>query len=197
MINGPDKRRRSIRLTGYDYSAPGAFFVTLCADRRRCLFGKVDADGVALNALGRIAAQEWLRSAAVREEIDLDAFVVMPNHVHGIVVIKHDIYGNNVGATGQSPLQQPDCPPRGPVCRSLASFIVGYKGAVTKRINALRGTPGLPAWQRNYYERILRNDDELNRARFYIEDNPARWADDRYNPDRRPRRDPVKTPVLQ
>jgi len=67
----------------------------------------------------------------------------------------------------------------------LASFIVGYKGAVTRRINALRETPGAPVWQRNYYERVLRNDDELNRARFYIQENPARWVDDDYNPVRK------------
>ncbi|NIT37361.1 MAG: hypothetical protein GTN49_12840 [candidate division Zixibacteria bacterium] len=185
MVYNPEKRRRSIRLTGYDYAAPGAYFVTICTHGRECTFGKVSPGGeVVLNSIGKIAFEGWRLSTSLREELDLDAFVVMPNHVHGIVAIKHDIYGNNVGATGRSPSQQSDYPPRGPARRSLASFVVGYKGAVTRRINALRKTPGAPVWQRNYYERVLRNDDELNRARFYIQENPARWADDDYNPAR-------------
>jgi putative transposase len=183
MTNNTDKRRHSIRLPGYDYSATGAYFVTICTHRRECRFGRISAAGnVTLNHYGLITFDEWRYSAAMREEIDLDAFVVMPNHVHGIVVIRYDICGNNVGATGQSPLQEPEYPPRGPAGRSLASFIVGYKGAVTRRINALRKSPGAPVWQRNYYERILRNEEELNRARFYIRENPARWADDDYYP---------------
>ncbi len=186
MTNNPEKRRRSIRLTGYDYSGPGAYFITICTQGRECRFGAVSSGGsVALNPSGRIAFEEWRRSTAVREEIEPDAFVVMPNHVHGVVLIRYDISGNNVGATGQSPLQRPDCPPRGPARRSLASFVVGYKGAVTRRINALRKTPGAPVWQRNYYERILRYEDELNQARFYIQENPARWAEDDYNPARK------------
>jgi putative transposase len=177
MTNNIDKRRHSIRLTDYDYSAAG---------------------NVTLNQYGRIALDEWRFSAAMREEIDLDAFVVMPNHVHGIVVIKHDIYGNNVGATGQSPLQQPDYPQRGPARHSLASFIVGYKGAVTRRINALRKSADAPVWQRNYYERILRNDDELSRASFYIQENPARWADDDYYPAREAKiKDNADSPVFR
>ncbi len=183
MVNKPGKRRRSIRLTDFDYATPGVYFVTICTHGRECILGEISNGGaLTLNPCGRAAFDEWCSSAAMREELDLDAFVVMPNHVHGVVVIRYDIHRNNVGATGQSPLQQPDYLPRGPARRSLASFIVGYKGAVTRRINALRKTPGASVWQRNYYERILRNDDELNRARFYIQENPARWADDDYNP---------------
>ncbi len=183
MKNDPEKRRRSIRFAGYYYMAPGAYFVTLCTQGRKCTFGKVLLEGeVVLNSFGEIASEEWRRSMGLRAEVDSDAFVVMPNHIHGVVVIKHDLSGNNVGATGQSPLQRPDYPPRGPARRSLASFIVGYKGAVTRRINALRKTPRTPVWRRNYYERVLRDGDELNRARFYIQENPARWADDDYNP---------------
>ncbi len=186
-------RRRSIRLPRFDYAAPGAYFVTLCISGRRCILGKVNSNGtVSLNPLGEAAAAEWRRSAALRDEIELDAFVVMPNHVHGVVVIKPDLSGDDVGATGQSPLQQPDYPPRGPARRSLTSFVVGYKGAVTRRVNAIRKTPGAPVWQRNYYERIIRDDDELARARFYVQENPARWRDDDYNPATRcERRDNV------
>ncbi len=198
MKNNPEKRRRSIRLTGYNYMAPGAYFVTLCTQGGKCTFGKVSPEGkVTLNSFGGIASEEWRRSMGLRAEVDLDAFVVMPNHIHGVVVIKHDLSGNSVGGTGQSPQQRPDYPPRGPVRRSLASFIVGYKGAVTRRINALRKTPRALVWQRNYYERVLRDGDELKRARFYIRENPARWADDDYNPAAGPARAEAATAVFR
>jgi putative transposase len=169
-------RRRSIRLPGCDYSHPGAYFVTLCTYGRDCLFGNVNGGAVRLNDYGLVARDEWLRSAAARAEIELDAFVVMPNHIHGIVVIADDV----VGATGRSPLHYTDDRPRGPTKRSLASFICGYKPAVTRRINQMRDTPGARVWQRNYYERVIRDDDELARARGYVADNPGRWAYDDY-----------------
>jgi REP element-mobilizing transposase RayT len=177
--------RRSIRLPGYDYSSAGAYFVTLCTYGRDCLFGAVDGGTVRLNDYGLVARDEWLRTGEVRAEIELDAFVVMPNHIHGIVLITDDVGAKTVGApaagatgvgaTGRSPLR-----PRGPAKRSLASFICGYKPAVTRRINLLRNTPGARVWQRNYYERIIRDDDEAWRARAYINENPARWAEDDY-----------------
>jgi putative transposase len=112
-----EKRRRSIRLTGYDYTEPGAYFITICTRGRICTFGKILPVGEAtVNSFGEIASEGWSRSATVREEVDLDAFVVMPNHVHGVVVIKYDIAGNNVGATGPvgaqglAPLQHPPPP---------------------------------------------------------------------------------------
>ena len=180
----PDKhRRRSIRLKGHDYTQPGAYFVTICTHERRHLFGRV-VDGVMqLNAFGEIVREEWFRSAEIRREIELypEEFVVMPNHIHGIVWIVE--YGGTndsqdiVGATGRSPLQ-----PRGPAPRSLASFIAGFKSAVTKRINHVRGTPGAPVWQRNYWEHVIRTERVLNAIRQYIHDNPPRWSFDRYNP---------------
>jgi len=168
--------RRSIRLPGCDYSHPGAYFVTVCTYGRDCLFGAGEAGTVRLNEYGLVARYEWLRSAGVRDEIELDAFVVMPNHIHGIVVVTDA----TVGATGRSPLHKTDGRPRGPAKRSLASFICGYKPAVTRRINQLRDTRGARVWQRNYYERVIRDDDELAQARGYIIDNPGRWADDDY-----------------
>ena len=164
--------RRSIRLRGYDYRQTGAYFVTICAQSRECLFGDVIDRQVRENEIGAAARDEWLRSADIRREIGLDAFVVMPNHLHGIVVIRH------VGAHGRAPL--PPTTNRPP--RSLGSFVAGFKSAATRRINTIRGTPGLPVWQRNYYERIVRDDRELDAIRRYIEENPARWAEDPENP---------------
>jgi REP element-mobilizing transposase RayT len=189
-------RRRSIRLKGYDYTQPGAYFVTVCTQDRACLLGEVVDDQMRLNDIGRIVLEEWFRSSKIRKEIELcsDEFVVMPNHIHGIVwIVKHDDAGtinagmSDVGATGRSPLQTPggrssQHRPCGPTPRSLASFVAGFKSVATKRINEYRGTPVAVVWQRGFYEHIIRNEESLNRIRQYILDNPMRWAFDRENP---------------
>lgn len=143
----PDKHhRRSIRLRGYDYAQTGAYFVTICTYQRECLFGDVRGGRMECNAHAQIVHEEWAQSAQLRREITVDAFVVMPNHVHGIVIIDaNNRTSPSVGATGRSPLQKP-----GPAPKSLGSFIAGFKAATTKRINQRRGTPGMPLWQRNY-----------------------------------------------
>jgi REP element-mobilizing transposase RayT len=151
MPYDPDKRRRrSIRLKDYDYSQAGAYFVTMCTYKKECGFGNVVNGEMMLNEFGKAVAEEWNRSAEIRHEVELDAFVVMPNHIHGIVVIVESY----VGAQGLAPLQQTQ---RGCVSlqrkpRSLSTFIWGFKSAVTRRINDLRGTPYAPLWQRNYLE---------------------------------------------
>ena len=185
--------RRSIRLKEYDYGEPGSYFVTICAYRHAYLFGTVRRGIMCANAYGRIVEQEWLASPAIRDEVEIDAFVVMPNHVHGIIWIKtanlagapgataHDATPRggsprHVGAHGRAPLRKVGSAPYRPP-RSLGSFVAGFKSACTKRINVARGSPGVPVWQRNYYERVLRNEDELNAARQYIIDNPTLWED--------------------
>ena len=167
--------RRSIRLRGYDYAQSGAYFVTIVTYQRECAFGRIMAGQMRVNEIGAVVREEWLRSAEIRGEIALGEYVIMPNHVHGIVIIR------DVGAHGHAPLpvrtrQRP--------ARSLGSFVAGYKAAATRRINAIRGTPGHRVWQRNYYERVIRGDAELNRIRQYIIDNPIHWEQDPENPDR-------------
>lgn len=183
MRYDPEKHaRRSIRLSGYDYAQPGAYFVTMCTYQRECLFGEITDGGMRLNEYGQIVYDAWHRSEAIRREIELDAFVVMPNHIHGIIITR------DVGTDGIRP---PDrvhsrapLPPtkyqRKP--RSLGSFIAGFKSATTKYINAIRDTPGLPVWQRNYYERVTRDEEELTCIRQYIADNPMQWEMDLENP---------------
>jgi REP element-mobilizing transposase RayT len=129
------------------------------------LFGDVVEGEMRLNDRGKIVAQEWYLSASIRGEITLDAFVVMPNHIHGVVFLKQ----SDVGATGRSP-------------SGLGTFVGGFKSATTKRMNELRRTPGAPVWQRNYYEHVVRDEHSLNRIREYIAGNPARWDVDRENP---------------
>lgn len=127
--------------------------------------------------------EEWLRSNDIRKELETDEFVVMPNHIHGIVFIQQT--APIVGATGGSPGVGTETAPvraTGPAKRSLGSFVGGFKASVSTRINAIRATPGHAVWQRNFYERIVRDEDELNRIRQYVIDNPAAWPDDKHNP---------------
>jgi REP element-mobilizing transposase RayT len=142
----------------------GAYFVTVCTRDREPLFGEIVDGAMRLNEYGQVVHREWIRSAEIRDEIDLDAFVVMPNHLHGIVVIQDGgttFRSAGVGAHGRAPLREspsqrhPESPHRPP--RSLGSLIAGFKSAAAKRINAMRGTPGMPVWQRNL-PREITND---------------------------------------
>ena len=198
MKYNPHKHhRRSIRLKGYDYSAAGAYFITICAFQRQCLFGQVVNGEIQLNEFGQMVAEEWLHSKEIRQEIDFDAWVIMPNHLHGIVLIESidpvgangclpsefDGEGANHHLPSSSPLRHDPhrlVPPMRP--RSLASFIAGFKSATTKRINTLRNAAGTPVWQRNYYDHIIRNERSLQHMRHYIKNNPLTWADDQLHP---------------
>jgi len=169
--------RRSIRLQNYDYSQPGAYFVTICAHERADLFGEIAHGEMQLNALGRVAAECWDAIPAHFPDVELDAYCMMPNHFHGIVVIT-----DPVGATHASPL--PNDRSAGPPRRSLGAIVGSFKSVATKRIRELQHAPALVVWQRNYYEHVIRSDSELNKFRNYIADNPLRWGDDENNPAR-------------
>ncbi|MCA9774859.1 MAG: hypothetical protein KC466_20730, partial [Myxococcales bacterium] len=136
--------RRSIRLQAYNYTSAGAYFITVCSHVRQLLLGEVTADGMRLNQLGRIVAAEWARSADIRAEIQVDEFVVMPNHLHGIIFL------NPVNQDLRVPLETttkaPDAENRQASLQrgSLGAFVAGFKSSATRRINAARGTPGVP-----------------------------------------------------
>jgi REP element-mobilizing transposase RayT len=178
--------RRSIRLKGYDYTRAGAYFVTLVAQGRECLFGEIAADAMALNEYGQIVAETWEWLAAQYPYVELDEWIVMPNHLHGMIVIMDDIEAAQpvgairVGAIRESPLPEGKAPAQ--KRKPLGRLVGAFKTVSAKRINGLRGTPGVPVWQRNYYERIIRNERELDATRRYIIQNPLRWALDRENP---------------
>ncbi len=182
-MNEDTSHRHSIRLPEYDYAQEGAYFVTVCARRRECAFGELVGEQVSLNECGRIVEEEWRRTEMVRAGVELDAYVVMPNHFHGIVVL-------TVGATrwvapiGHGERATHRVAPTGPVPRSLGALLGQFKSLVTKRVNVLRGTPGTPLWQRNYYEHVVRDEKELEALRQYIEGNPLQWMMDRENPNR-------------
>ncbi len=170
--------RRSIRLKGHDYASAGAYFVTMVTHGKRCLFGEVVGGVMRLNVAGRIVAEEWLRSAQVRSEVTMDAFVVMPNHIHGIVVIDRPT------PTSLLPADLAIATAAGPRSRSIGALVAGFKAAASRRIHACRGGSGPLVWQRNYYEHIVRDEVGLGRIRQYIADNPARWRTKRPRPDR-------------
>lgn len=182
--------RESYRLEGYDYSNEGAYFVTLVAYEHQYIFGKVAFGVVLLTEFGQITHDEWFKSSKVRSEIVLyeDEFIVMPNHVHGIVWIdpcggqENGIKKSSqplVRATGRLPIHNAERNEPGPRSKSLSAFIAGYKSAVTKRINQLRRTPGQPIWMRNFHDRVIRNERELLAIREYIQSNPLKWELDR------------------
>jgi len=166
--------RRSIRLQGYDYAQNGAYFVTICVQHRECLFGEIVDDELRLNDAGRMVKRWWVELGNKFPSVEMDEFVVMPNHFHGIIVI--------VGADLRVRPDSAD------LCvRPIPEIIQWFKTMTTNEY--IRGVkqygwalfPG-QLWQRNYYERVIRNEEELRRVRQYITDNPAQWAHDRENP---------------
>ncbi|MCZ7540244.1 MAG: transposase [Anaerolineae bacterium] len=176
--------RRSLRLRGHDYAEAGAYFITICAERRACLLSTIAGGEVQLSAAGEIVQEEWLRTADIRPRVRLDVFVIMPNHLHAILEIA-ETRELPVGAYCNTPLREPpgvrSLPLRSP-SQTLGAIIRGFKSATTRRVNALRRTPGARFWQRNYYEHIIRDEADLARLREYIACNAGRWAEDEENP---------------
>ncbi len=186
--------RRSLRLRGYDYSQAGAYFVTICADERMCLFGSVVGARMQLSEWGSIVQAHWHDLSSRYPSIDLDAFVVMPDHIHGIIVLNdHPAHttvpiGNGHpthttvpdGRDGACPIRPPTLNPVRPP--TLSEIIGAYKSLSTRAINAQRGTPGARIWQRGFYEHVIRNEVALAKIREYIGNNPMQWALDHGNP---------------
>jgi putative transposase len=151
--------RCSPRLKDYDYAQEGAYFVTICTYLREWRFGDIVESKLQLNGCGQIAAQQWVELSTHYPTIELDAFIVMPNHVHGIVVIQK-----------RADFKSAPTP--------LSEIIRGYKGLVTRRINECRRTPGEIVWQRSYHDHIIRSESALNYIRHYVATNPERWQYD-------------------
>ncbi len=202
------RSRKSIRLHNYDYTQPGAYFITLCINQRECLLGEIRDAKMQTNVIGDLITQTWHSLPQRFSAITLDAFVVMPNHVHGIICIAggtncrgaacrafHEI-GTvpNKGAASSAPTVARIDFRRGAACcapntpnttaptPSLADIIRAFKSISAIATNRLLQREGQPLWQRNYYERIIRNEEEWNRIREYIANNPAQWDEDDENP---------------
>lgn len=179
--NADIQHRRSIRLKKYDYRSKGVYFVTICAQEKRCLFGEIVDDKMTLSEAGRVMENAWNELPRRFNHIELDTHVIMPNHIHGIIpIVGAPLVGaRNRAGTRPAPTPAP----------SLGDIVGAFKSITTNEyINGVKqhGWPPFPGklWQRNYYEHIVRNDDELNAVREYIVGNPLKWAMDRENPNR-------------
>jgi putative transposase len=174
--------RRSIRLKGYDYTQSGAYYITIVTYQRQHLFGEVVDSDMRLNELGQIAYNEWFKTAILRPYVELfeDEFVVMPNHVHGIIWIQNNIVG---ARRRRTPTEHGDNIERfgKPVSNSIPTITRAYKSAVTYAVNGLQNQRGAALWQRNYYEHIIRDEKDLQAKRNYILGNPMKWEDDDEN----------------
>ena len=175
-LNPQKHHRRSIRLPDYDYSQPGAYFITIVTRGRECLFGDIEHCEMKLNDAGQIVWDVWKSLPSRYPQIGLGTAQVMPDHFHGIVNIHQSAIP--VGAIHESPL--PEWHDRR---RMTLPLVVGYfKMNTAKRINQIHGSEGIPVWQRNYYEHIIRNEAEYNRIHIYIAANPTNWGTDDEHP---------------
>jgi putative transposase len=195
-------QRRSIRLEGYDYRSEGGYFVTIVTNEMKPLFGEIYDGKMRLNENGQIVKEEWFKTPEIRPQVELleDEFVVMPNHIHGIIwifekddtsAIKPDSPGTGTARRARTinhfniPSEIENPTPfkmqfSKPISNSLSTIVGAYKSAVTKRINRLRGTPGITIWHRNFYEHIICTDKEYENIVNYIYFNPENWGSKDY-----------------
>jgi REP element-mobilizing transposase RayT len=183
-FKGDIQGRRSIRLKGFDYTKQGTYFVTICTNDRNCIFGDIAEGRMVLNENGNIADYYWREIPKHFSNVALDKYVVMPDHVHGIIVIKPNdapVVGarqclapttwQHLDHAAESRFQHPDR-------KSLSSIIGSFKSIVSKSLNETFNIRGESIWQRNFYERIIKSQNELCTVRNYILCNPQNWKSD-------------------
>jgi REP element-mobilizing transposase RayT len=186
-----DKYRiESNRLQTWDYSSSGYYYLTICTKNKKYLFGNVIDLKMELSVEGKIALQEWEKSFMIRKELLCDKYVIMPNHIHAIVIIQKPLIPvETQGIASQSKTQNiasksethnhvslPKQLMRKP--KSISSFVGAYKAAVSKRINEIHKLMSETIWQQSFYDHIIRNEDSLHKIREYIVNNPINWQTD-------------------
>jgi putative transposase len=165
-----NRYRRSARLRGYDYAQCGIYFVTICTHNRECRLGTVIEGEAYLSDIGVVAHRCWGKLVDHYPNIQLDAYIVMPNHIHGLIVIDSiDLVG-----AGLRPALTKQ--------HGLSEIVRAFKSFSSREINRLRGTEGGSIWQRSFYDHIVRDEKALHNIRSYIYMNPERWLQDRENP---------------
>jgi putative transposase len=175
MEHSKEVHRRSTRLKGFDYSQLGGYFVTVCTCDKENIFVGIKNGTFLPNRLGKIVQKSWIWLEKRYAYIDLDAWILMPNHLHGIILIHTDL------ALDKSRRGGSRAAPTNSIKRKPLGQLVGaFKTISTKQINQLQRTPGHSLWQRGYYDRIIRNEKELDRIRRYIQENPLKWQLDPY-----------------
>ncbi len=187
MTYNPEKhRRRSTRLSSWDYSWAWWYYVTIVTNNREVILGNVVDDRVQLSRFGAITQKIWLSIPKRYKNIELDSYVVMPNHVHGIIIVNDErVHPSSVvGAIHESPLRGEEYVKQRR--KMLLSKIMGwFKMNSAKQINLARKASGSSVLQRSFHDHIIRNDADLHRIRTYIANNPLQWALDEENPDNR------------
>ncbi len=168
-------QRKSIRLKGYDYTREGAYYVTLCTQNKKCIFGKVVEERTELNDLGKVVAGSWKWLARRYSYVELDEWIVMPNHFHGILLIRA-AGGSRTAPTASDPVQ------RSRKIKPLGRLIGAFKTVSSTRISQLSSLSGSEVWQRDFYDHVIRDRADLLRIRQYIQENPMLWTEDPYNP---------------
>lgn len=174
----PDKypQRKSTRLKRYDYSAAGWYYVTICTYKHEELLGHVKKGRMVLNDCGKIAEKAWQQIPSHHPGVTLDQYVVMPNHIHGIIII-----GVPVGARHASPVANKNSNPLPATKSNLTAIVGSFKAAVSKEINKVGA--GAFGWQRSFYDHHIRADKSLRNIREYIANNSAAWVADKENLD--------------
>lgn len=194
MKYDPNKHHRhSTRLKQYDYTASGAYFITLCTHQRECLFGEIVDGSMQLNPLGLVVEAHWQNLSKYHPRLRLDEFVVMPNHMHGILFLVNEVdpavgagFGDHLDGLTDNTLAKPAPTDAALLTQghSISEIIRGFKTFSARQINQIRHIKGVPVWQRNYYDRIIRNEASLQQIRQYIQNNPLSWQQDQLHPDR-------------
>ena len=179
--DAPKRQRRSIRLQGYDYTRQGAYFVTICTRNRECLLGDIVEGRMHLSEAGRLAQAVWEDLPHHYPHVQIDVWVIMPNHMHGIIILTEATVGAGLKPAPTVPTRHEPAPTTA-TRHGLSEIVRAFKTFSARRINALHNTVGTPFWQRNYYEHVIRDESALDRIRQYIVDNPARWPEDPENP---------------
>ncbi|MGE5249571.1 MAG: transposase [Bacteroidota bacterium] len=180
--------RRAIRIPGYDYSQPGAYYVTIVVHGRENLLGVITDGQMRLNKYGQVVQQAWFDLPNHYAHVELDAFTVMPNHVHSILILSR---GGSEAGSGDDlqagVLRNSACHANPPETRPyyrrhpLSDIVRAFKSFSARRINLLRHTTGIPVWQRNYYEHVIRDNMDYRSKSTYILENPLHWGDDDEN----------------
>jgi putative transposase len=171
-------RIETTRLTGWDYSGSGVYFITICTKNKRCLFGSIENREMMLNDIGVIVQNEWLQTPSIRPDmnLELEEFTVMPNHFHGIIVIGANEY-NCVNKDTSQAAETTNDRHIGPQSKNMASIIRGFKSAVTAKSRKIN--PAF-AWQERYHDHIIRNEESHLKIRHYIQNNAANWLHDKF-----------------
>lgn len=174
MTNSPNSSgfysRTNPRLSGFNYAIGGSYFITICTHEKKCTLGCIKSGVAQLSEAGKIVEEEILKTTEMRIDCSIDEYVIMPNHIHMIMRLKRSLSKALSNASFVSGFKG----------NSVSSIISGIKSSATRRIRLLWNSRSAAVWQRNFYEHIIRNEDDYNSIRQYIRENPSKWNKDDY-----------------